>query len=277
MADAGGVHPSFDEEDGQHRNQRGALRRAQARKPPDQKGSVIYHGFGFTFSIPLPKWAVAVLAAMVIIAIAGVGLFLAKTKFLDVNKVEIPKTDLIAYQEASKHQLESSDDRVQFDNKVSDSLLITTLWFKSDGCLETIRSHKSPNGSEAVWLYGPNVRAVNEPGKRLTRAEPQDGPETAADLDAKVSASAGNPGVPLRFSFDLAAFKIMPVFFQRGCLNPHPGRWAENRQQTNQCMIQVFRTFEDSCSHFQLFNVCTNSWDVLPNGAPNVHWTRCIH
>lgn len=64
------------------------------------------------------------------------------------------------------------------------------------------------------------------------------------------------------------------------CLNPHPDAFAwryGERAYGEPCWIPVIRTWKDGCEHYQMFNTCSNTWDTLPNGAPNVRWTRCVH
>lgn len=55
------------------------------------------------------------------------------------------------------------------------------------------------------------------------------------------------------------------------CLNPHPGPFRAWNGQMNGCMVQVWRQWPDSCTHFQWFNSCAQVWD------PQIYWTRCVH
>src|SRR5271166_1050111 len=55
------------------------------------------------------------------------------------------------------------------------------------------------------------------------------------------------------------------------CWNPHPGPFRSWNGAQNGCLIQVWRQFQDGCTHFQWFNTCYNVWD------PQIYWTYCIH
>lgn len=55
------------------------------------------------------------------------------------------------------------------------------------------------------------------------------------------------------------------------CWNPHPGQFRTWPGQQNGCAVQVWRQFQDGCTHFQWYNKCNNIWD------PQIYWTYCIH
>lgn len=55
------------------------------------------------------------------------------------------------------------------------------------------------------------------------------------------------------------------------CWNPHPGPFRSWNGMQNGCLIQVWRQWQDGCTHFQWFNTCYNVWD------PQIYWTYCIH
>lgn len=82
--------------------------------------------------------------------------------------------------------------------------------------------------------------------------------------------------LPAAYGSRLSLFPVVSA--QGRCVNPHPGpfQWRYG-DRLDRCWVQVWRTFEDSCTHVHLFNTCTGSWDTLPDGSPNVHWTRCVH
>lgn len=65
---------------------------------------------------------------------------------------------------------------------------------------------------------------------------------------------------------------------QGRCLSPHPGRFSTfYGQRQNECVVEVFRHFEDGCQHAQLFDACRGSWQTNADGSPRVRWTRCLH
>ena len=55
------------------------------------------------------------------------------------------------------------------------------------------------------------------------------------------------------------------------CLNPHPGPFRSWPGQQNGCLVQVWRQWQDGCTHFQWANNCNGSWD------PQIYWTYCVH
>jgi hypothetical protein len=55
------------------------------------------------------------------------------------------------------------------------------------------------------------------------------------------------------------------------CWNPHPGQFRSWYGQQNGCFVQVWRQWQDGCTHWQLFNSCSNYYD------PNINWTCCVH
>jgi hypothetical protein len=64
---------------------------------------------------------------------------------------------------------------------------------------------------------------------------------------------------------------------QRGCLNPHPGdfKWWYGKRQGD--WVEVWRQWPEGCTHVQMFNVQSRSWDSNPDGSAKVHWTCCVH
>ena len=70
---------------------------------------------------------------------------------------------------------------------------------------------------------------------------------------------------------------VATVSAQSRCINPHPGSFTWRYGDRVGEWVQVIRTFEDGCSHFQLFHPPSNSWAVHPDGTPNVTWTVCRH
>lgn len=65
------------------------------------------------------------------------------------------------------------------------------------------------------------------------------------------------------------ALKGEPV--QAGfCMNPHPGQfrfwWGP---PLDQCNSPMYRQFADGCTHFQIFNRCSNAWNA------QINWVTC--
>jgi hypothetical protein len=64
---------------------------------------------------------------------------------------------------------------------------------------------------------------------------------------------------------------LVPVQGPGRCLNPHPGPFRAWNGQQNGCFVQVWRQFQDGCTHYEWFNACANQWD------PTIYWTYCVH
>ena len=54
------------------------------------------------------------------------------------------------------------------------------------------------------------------------------------------------------------------------CVNPHPGQfrywWGP---PVDQCNSPMYRQFGDGCTHFQIFNRCSNAWNA------QINWVTC--
>ena len=61
------------------------------------------------------------------------------------------------------------------------------------------------------------------------------------------------------------------------CWDPHPGPFRFWYGQQNGCWVQVWRSWQEGCQHYQWYNSCNGYWDLHPNGAPKVNWTCCVH
>lgn len=76
---------------------------------------------------------------------------------------------------------------------------------------------------------------------------------------------------------------LAPVLHTAGslCMDPrfvHPRlQGTRNVRTNNECIIQVYRLFDDGCEHWQNFNICSGAWETNPDGTPLIHWIRCIH
>ena len=53
------------------------------------------------------------------------------------------------------------------------------------------------------------------------------------------------------------------------CWDPHPPPWNEKGQPLDQCVVRVWRMFNDGCIHYQDMNRCGQNGYVV--------WTRCVH
>jgi hypothetical protein len=55
------------------------------------------------------------------------------------------------------------------------------------------------------------------------------------------------------------------------CWNPHPGPFRWWYGQANGCWVQLWRQWQEGCTHYQMFNSCGNYFD------PQIYWTCCVH
>jgi len=206
--------------------------------------------FGMSVKIPLPKWAVTAIAGVIVAGLAGAGWFYGSTNLM--NRVAVPRELLSTYKEADKHSREPQEQREENVFTFPDTTRVTVVHHRSDGCDQIVRWIESKQKGESLWIFGPGLT----PEKQAA----------ASPLDLVTRASIV-PGLP-SFAVGQGPGK---------CLDSHPGRFREQSQAVDRCTTKVFRYFDDGCSHYQLYNACSGTWDAWPNGAPRVYWERCVH
>jgi hypothetical protein len=222
--------------------------------------------FGVKLEIPLPKWAVASLAVLLIAVALCAAVYYSATKIS--NSVIMPAPKLAEYEESNFHELEPKQLKVIKEEQVDDMTTVTVNYFKSDGCVQVIRYNNSTAKSDAQWLFGlhPHALHIQKAAYKLT---PSHIPDRQL-LPESYRLTWDRPHMALR----KADFQSVQ---QGRCLNPHPGSFSVRNEQVNQCIYKVWRIFPDGCVHFQFFDACRNTWDVNPDGTPRLTWTRCIH
>jgi hypothetical protein len=57
---------------------------------------------------------------------------------------------------------------------------------------------------------------------------------------------------------------------QRRCIDPHPGVFYEELNEINDCIVEVYREWEEGCAHVQPYNRCNEVWGP-------VEWLCCVH
>jgi hypothetical protein len=194
---------------------------------------------------PLPGWALAPLALIVVLALAA---YLAQqfvlpllTRLKDLDAYEAEKN------EAYKHSLE------QPLALAANGPELRINYFKSDGCLQVVRG-----GTQAQWLVSPPlVHRDPAPGRLAER------PAIGA-LPWETPAEAQPPAAG-------------PVPVPRNCLSPHPGTFTQSTGGRRGCWQQELRRWPDGCQHYQWFDACHRTWDVNPDGSARVYWTVCKH
>jgi hypothetical protein len=227
---------------------------------------------GVKVELPLPKWVIACLGIVIVLASAAGGAYLA------INKVSssaiVPKDQLSVYQATQYHFLIDPEARqdIIIRDFPNDGTTLTIRHYQSDGCIQVIRLNHSSNKAESKWLFG-STEHTSDGTKHGELEKSPEVPEFKVGSEAvqmALNSLATKPPTSARIV--LASGQ-----YQGRCLDPHPGQFSVANQQINQCLVQVWRYFADGCVHYQFFNPCSGSWDVYPNGAPHVTWTRCIH
>ncbi len=257
-----------------------AISTSTPANPSENPGVTKIEAFGAKAELPLPRWAIACIAVVLIAVSAVGGAYYAYDKIATTTLV--PKEQLNVYLATQFHDTSDTDKKdTSTQDYPDDGILITVIHFHSDGCVEIVRYDKAKKKGDAKWMFGPHAHTGNpEPEKAgvesgqslktLQSVQLDDGEIQKAVASLKLE----------RSSFDSTQSKftnLKRIGYQGRCLDPHPGPFNYSNQVVNQCLIQVWRYFPDGCIHFQYFNPCNGSWDVYPNGAAHVTWTRCVH
>ena len=234
--------------------------------------------YGISLRVPLPKWAIAALAAALIVGLVTLGGYLTYSYVL--NSVPVSRTKLNEYAENSKHSLEQAELKESLPVVFSDGTRVTINHFKSDGCNQIVRWIPAISKADGLWMFGPKLTPDKQSAIASNRSSES---ERASTIAPVASMGLTEPeGRTTRPKLAYIQYSQVPrtykeVQYGPHCLDPHPGPWSERPQQVAQCAVQVWRYFGDGCVHFQWFNPCTGTWDVYPNGAPRVNWQRCVH
>jgi hypothetical protein len=237
---------------------------------------------GFRFTLPLPKWAVGVLALMLIAGLVLVGSYWGYTRFS--GKVLLPQENVDDYNETSKHDLEPDATKETQEVSFGDGVKVTIRHFHTDGCVEVLRTSQSLL-TDKHWLR--DLSRVQLPPPPRAALFDQLGPGQAQLASVLASfeffhtpnitrASPSWSATPPVVS-SLNSFAAQGPGCNRRCLNPHPGAFKSWNGAKNGCWLQVWRRWPEGCTHFQWFNTCYNVWDSNPDGSPKVTWTCCVH
>jgi hypothetical protein len=198
----------------------------------------------FGVTLPLPRWTLPVFG---VIAVCGVPVF--------VYQQLTPATESAATVEQLRKQFES--EMAEYGLHMTD---MPTSTYTDPGGAFTIKTFED----RCVLIQ----RKVG--GRVLTKL--------VLDLDRLSAPRAhAHPHEPARES-GLARL-IMPALEAQGrCVGGmHAGPFTTEYGTRDGCWVQVFRTFEDGCRHYQMFNSCGGFWDTNPDGSPKISWTHCAH
>jgi hypothetical protein len=269
----------------------------------------------FGAEVPLPHWAVPVLAVFVIVCFPVFLFFSVKhmqaddhaakdsgQKIEDLTKAkdELSKTNNAlanakkllqesqakateandSYQELTKHAGEAAD-------WVHKDVRLIVTHYASDGCVSVVR----PGVRQVKWEKDPARDAELGPAPGAVDGGVRGGlqePGNHAEASPSSFKLTPSPAMAQLRMIDLniessapglqTEFVAAQVLSRNGrCLNPHPGRYSSYTGKVQGCWTQVWRRWSDGCTHYQWFNTCSSSWDADPNGRPRVYWTACAH
>ncbi|HXH66803.1 MAG TPA: hypothetical protein VNI81_06350 [Candidatus Limnocylindrales bacterium] len=150
----------------------------------------------------------------------------------------------------------------------ADNYLHFRYFEATDKCLFVIRRQKGTNHPQ--WLRDPNNHKHDidlKPSADLKQSSPSllDSPcALLAQLLGQVLPKAAYASS----TFDPPAASDPPQ--ANFCFNPHPGNfrywWGPPIEQ---CNSPMYRQFDDGCTHYQVYNRCSNSWDG------RINWATC--
>lgn len=191
----------------------------------------------FGFKVPMPRWAVSVLAAVVILGVAG---YLWVTIYQDPQK-QVVSLKQVNEQLASdideygRHVLEAPAVHQQFS--YGDGTI--TVGVFTDHCV-LIQQKTTTGMFTRIVQDMSRVRGV----QKTTRTIP---------------------------------FLVAPVSAAGQCLNPHPGPFAWSYGAQRGEWVEVWRRWNDGCMHYQLFHPPSGSWATNQDGTPAIVWVSCLH
>lgn len=224
--------------------------------------------------VPLTRWAIAAVSAIVVIYAAIHFGVKAYTETIQVHDGESAYSQAVIKEMVAHKTDKSGQTTVIHDG--SDGKILATYF--SDGCIAIQRPgdplpYLTQPEAHVEWSLAPSRRPSSQAPEKIT-AEPiwglifgragqhgvpgSDLPRAATDdpvLAAEVVSFPSDDG-PLR-----------PV--QVGCLNPHPWAFQGSWGPANGCWVPFWRRWNDGCTHYQMYNTCSGQWD------PAVHWTFC--
>jgi len=237
--------------------------------------------------LPMPPWALACLAFLVIV---GVALTIFYTVVLPHLTPAVTPATLDQLQESSKHAGETpaKQETVFADQKTT--LIID--YFESDGCLLVIRTW-TDSTRQPVKIFFRDLSNISLPsapgatsGGRLSGQHlPENGPVIANselsaalpilpasiggyDLENKLLGFASSS---FRASHNASDATVPQVQCGGRCSNPHDGPFNWWYGERNGDWIQVWRHWADGCTHYQWYNQRFGYYD------PQIYWTCCVH
>lgn len=236
--------------------------------------------------VPLPRWAKFLLGILAILsaAVPVVSYFTGSSDpqseksagmmTVSANQAPTPppaspenqmsETAMIYFVHSQKH----ADEDPKTGSVILDSPdlgKVKVRFFRSDHCLQVIRTSPGPNAQTVTNYVLESKREDRAPGNLSQAVLSRDMAVDQDLLETQIEPASFAPGrVETTTASPLTCIK-------------HDGEFRSSNGEKKGCWLQVWRLWPDGCQHYQWFNTCTGAWDSLPDGKPNLYWTKCVH
>jgi hypothetical protein len=247
--------------------------------------------------ISLRGWAITGISLVALLTAIGYGFCTVYAKYQSLDtKVKTQGSALVQQSqalkaigsetiakanEASKHQ-NHHDSYLTIPIPIEgDTEIVKAEFYPIDGCVHVLRrpvdaQHDIHYGNDQdVWIldpnYQPNAQNQIQSGKMQSKPRIGLGSPALSEAVAEIRSNGFRHGRDATVQY-LANSKPRlrrAAMYQGSCLNPHPGNFTVRNVQINECVVQVWRQFNDGCTHNQLYNACNGQWD------PRINWTFC--
>jgi hypothetical protein len=199
-----------------------------------------FKAWGFEFQLP-----VVAVYALAVVVVVGVASYVYQRVYGDTERVLISLKDVNArlafeIEEFGQHAMEEPTKHELFED--ADGALMLRVY--ADHCVMIQRRLR--NGTVLTKL----VPDLSRPMRASTQIAPPTEPWGVVHAQDGCS---------------------------RGCINPHPGpfKWWYGSQRGE--WVEVWRRWDESCQHVQMFHPRAGMWESNQDGTPKVRWTCCIH
>jgi len=190
---------------------------------------------------------------------------------LQVQQSQVESQSVARVNERTKHlnQMHEKGETVPV-HTTGDGPAAVVTYFKSDGCIRLQRdaAASGPYGissSQELWIPDPSHLPAAAPPSAVGTATQSNSSSKAVSRQEALGALPK----PLFVSTGKLKKNARVIPAQAGCLNPHPWGFQGGWGAPNGCWIPFWRTWNDGCQHYQLYNSCTGQW------YPQIYWTSC--
>src|SRR5579863_5957537 len=124
---------------------------ANAAQPPSESSTTKIEAFGVKLEVPFPKWAIACIAVLIIVAGAGGAIYWS---FHSITQaVFVPTAQAEVYEESAFHSTEPKTLKEEKEESF-DLVTVTIHYYKTDGCVEIVRWDGATNKGDGLWMFG---------------------------------------------------------------------------------------------------------------------------